>query len=140
MNDFNHFDRGAFELLPQHQRIGMDRGFGGAVNGSIRHRHESEPRTDIDNCGRRFLQQMFDKERSHVYQSRKINRDFIAAGFECGVAFLEVDISLYPGVVHQNIDVRETAQYFRGQFLPLRSIADITGQHHEFRESFLYFR
>ncbi len=30
-NDFNHFDRGAFELLPQRQRIGMDRGFGGVV-------------------------------------------------------------------------------------------------------------
>jgi hypothetical protein len=38
--------------------------------------------------------------------------------------------------VHQNIDVRETAQHIRSQFFPLPGVTDVTGQNGEFREFF----
>ena len=38
-----NFDRCVFKLLPQHERIGMNRGLGCAVDRRIEHRHEPKP-------------------------------------------------------------------------------------------------
>jgi hypothetical protein len=73
---FKHEDICVLQLNTQRLCEGMERGFCGATDWRYRHRHESEPGGDVNNCGSLLHLQVWQELYNHADRSIQINIDF----------------------------------------------------------------
>ena len=121
-NYLDYLDGRALELLTQRQRVGVNRSLRRVVDGRGEHRHESEPRADVDYGSRWSGQQVLDEQRGQLHDGDEVDGDLVVAGCELGVALLEIDVPLDSGVV---VELRKTAQHLCCELLSLLPICEI---------------